>query len=296
MFYFKFKIKQLTESDVNRKQRHELLYSKSALLKVENLKKEFILKRNLRGKATSTLLAVDEVSLQVFPGETLGLVGESGCGKTTLGRSILRLIEPDSGTIFFNENNILALNSSGMKKERKNLNIVFQDPYSSLNPHISIGNAIKEPMTVHKLYQNKSNRKKKVYELLEKVGLKPEHYTRYPHEFSGGQRQRIVIARALAVEPRFIVCDEAVSALDVSVQARILNLLNDLKKEFGFTYIFISHDLSVVRFMSDRILVMKNGRIIESGDADEVYEHPQNPYTRKLIDSVPKTILSHNLV
>ncbi|HEY9114712.1 MAG TPA: ATP-binding cassette domain-containing protein, partial [Bacteroidales bacterium] len=237
-----------------------------------------------------------DVSLQVFPGETLGLVGESGCGKTTLGRSILRLIEPDSGTIFFNENNILALNSTGMKAERKNLNIVFQDPYSSLNPHINIGNAIKEPMAVHRLFKNNTERKQKVYELLEKVGLKPEHYDRYPHEFSGGQRQRIVIARALAVEPRFIICDEAVSALDVSVQARILNLLNDLKKEFGFTYIFISHDLSVVRFMSDRILVMKNGQIIEAGDADEVYENPQNQYTRQLIDSIPRPELSKKIV
>jgi peptide/nickel transport system ATP-binding protein len=293
---FHLKIKQSTESATERKQRLKLLYSKPVLVDVKNLNKEFILKRSLTGKTISALRAVYDVSLQVFPGETLGLVGESGCGKTTLGRSILRLIEPDSGTIFFNENNILALNSAKMKAERKNLNIVFQDPYSSLNPHISIGNAIKEPMSVHRLLKNNAERKQKVYELLEKVGLKPEHYDRYPHEFSGGQRQRIVIARALAVEPRFIICDEAVSALDVSVQARILNLLNDLKKEFGFTYIFISHDLSVVRFMSDRILVMKNGQIIEAGDADEVYENPQNPYTSQLIDSIPKANLSKKIV
>lgn len=293
---FHLKIKQLKESPAGRKQRLAMLYAKPALVDVQHLKKEFILKRNLAGKVTSSLRAVDDVSLKVYPGETLGLVGESGCGKTTLGRSILRLIEPDSGTIYFNENNILALKSARMKAERKNLNIVFQDPYSSLNPHISIGNAIKEAMTVHHLFKNNTERKQKVLELLERVGLKTEHYDRYPHEFSGGQRQRIVIARALAVEPRFIICDEAVSALDVSVQARILNLLNDLKKEFGFTYIFISHDLSVVRFMSDRILVMKNGQIIESGDADEVYEHPQNPYTRQLIDSIPKANLSKKIV
>lgn len=293
---FHLKIKQLKESPAGRKQRLAMLYAKPALVDVQHLKKEFILKRNLAGKVTSSLRAVDDVSLKVYPGETLGLVGESGCGKTTLGRSILRLIEPDSGTIYFNENNILALKSARMKAERKNLNIVFQDPYSSLNPHISIGNAIKEAMTVHHLFKNNTERKQKVLELLERVGLKTEHYNRYPHEFSGGQRQRIVIARALAVEPRFIICDEAVSALDVSVQARILNLLNDLKKEFGFTYIFISHDLSVVRFMSDRILVMKNGQIIESGDADEVYEHPQNPYTRQLIDSIPKANLSKKIV
>jgi len=293
---FHLKINQLKESGDDRKQRLELLYSKPALLDVKDLNKEFVLKRSLTGKVTSSLQAVDDVSLQVFPGETLGLVGESGCGKTTLGRSILRLIEPDSGTIFFNENNILALNPSKMKAERKNLNIVFQDPYSSLNPHISIGNAIREPMAVHHLFKNNAERKEKVYELLERVGLKKEHYDRYPHEFSGGQRQRIVIARALAVEPRFIICDEAVSALDVSVQARILNLLNDLKKEFGFTYIFISHDLSVVRFMSDRILVMKNGQIIEAGDADEVYAHPQNPYTQQLINSIPRANLSKKIV
>jgi peptide/nickel transport system ATP-binding protein len=293
---FHQKINHLAESKAERIKSHEKLYSKPALIDVINLNKEFVLKRNLFGKKSSVLRAVDGVSLKVFPGETLGLVGESGCGKTTLGRSILRLIEPDSGTIFFNNKNILALHSSAMKSERKNLNIVFQDPYSSLNPHISIGNAIREPMIVHRLFKNNTERKQKVFELIERVGLSPEHYNRYPHEFSGGQRQRIVIARALAVEPRFIICDEAVSALDVSVQARILNLLNDLKKEFGFTYIFISHDLSVVRFMSDRILVMKNGQIVEAGDADEVFDHPQNQYTRQLIDSIPTERFSKKIV
>lgn len=293
---FQSKMNQLAESKEERAKRLELLYSRDALLVVENLKKEFVLKRNLAGKATSVLRAVDEVSLQVFPGETLGLVGESGCGKTTLGRSILRLIEPDSGKIFFKEENILALGPVKMKEERKNMNIVFQDPYSSLNPHISIGNAIQEPMTVHHLFKNKKARKHKVYELLERVGLKQEHFDRYPHEFSGGQRQRIVIARALALEPRFIICDEAVSALDVSVQARILNLLNDLKKEFGFTYIFISHDLSLVRFMADRILVMKDGQIVEAGDADQLYENPVQSYTRQLINSIPRSSFSTKIV
>jgi peptide/nickel transport system ATP-binding protein len=220
-------------------------------------------------------------------GETLGLVGESGCGKTTLGRSILRLIEPDSGQIFFDGKDVVQLSGYDLKKERKNINIIFQDPYSSLNPRLSIGEAIIEPMKVHRLYKDRKERRKRAEELLEKVGLKKDFFNRYPHEFSGGQRQRIVIARALALNPKFIICDEAVSALDVSVQARILNLLNSLKREFGFTYIFISHDLSVVRYMSDRIMVMKDGKIIETGEADQVYFHPQHEYTKKLISSIP---------
>jgi peptide/nickel transport system ATP-binding protein len=214
-------------------------------------------------------------------------VGESGCGKTTLGRSILRLIEPDSGHIYFDEKDVVQLSGSGLKKERKSINIIFQDPYSSLNPRLSIGEAIIEPMKVHRLYKDRKERRKRAEELLEKVGLKKDFFNRYPHEFSGGQRQRIVIARALALNPKFIICDEAVSALDVSVQARILNLLNSLKREFGFTYIFISHDLSVVRYMSDRIMVMKDGKIIETGEADQVYFHPQHEYTKKLISSIP---------
>lgn len=268
---------------------HEHIYSKEPLLKVQNLEKTYVLSKNLFGKTTSYVPAVDNVSFEVFPGETLGLVGESGCGKTTLGRSILRLIDPDSGSVFFNDNDLLLLGSKSLNKQRKNINIVFQDPYSSLNPRMGIGNAILEPMKVHKLYGSNKQRKEKVMDLLEKVGLKKEHYNRYPHEFSGGQRQRIVIARTLALDPKFIICDEAVSALDVSVQAKVLNLLNGLKREFGFTYIFISHDLSVVRFMSDRIMVMKDGKIMEIGDADEVYDNPKCSYTKKLIASVPET-------
>lgn len=266
------------------------MFSKNPLLEVEKLDKKFPTSSTFLGKMKSYVHAVDQVSFKVFPGETLGLVGESGCGKTTLGRSILRLIEPDSGRIFFDEDNILLFSKNEMKKERKHVNIIFQDPYSSLNPRLSIGEAIMEPMEVHGLNGNRKQRKDKTNELLEKVGLMPEHFYRYPHEFSGGQRQRIVIARALALEPRFIICDEAVSALDVSVQAKVLNLLNDLKKEFGFTYIFISHDLSVVRYMSDRIIVMKDGKIVETGDADEIYNRPQTNYTQQLIESIPTGI------
>ncbi len=274
------------ESPTERKKIHQKIYAKEPVLSVDKLLSRYPLKKNLLGKPTKFLHAVDEVSFKVYPGETLGLVGESGCGKTTLGRSILRLIDPDSGSIFFDEIDLLSLSQKSLKKQRKNLNIVFQDPYSSLNPRLSIGNAILEPMQVFGLHGNNRQRKSKVLELLEKVGLNKEFYNRYPHEFSGGQRQRIVIARALALQPKFIICDEAVSALDVSVQAKVLNLLNDLKKEFGFTYIFISHDLSVVRFMSDRIMVMKDGKIVESGDADELYNHPKNEYTKQLLAAV----------
>ena len=264
------------------------IYSREPILKVEHLKTWFPLKKGVFNRVYDHVKAVDDVTFDVYPGETLGLVGESGCGKTTLGRSILRLVEPSDGKIIFEGNDVMSLKGNDLREYRKHAQIVFQDPYSSLNPRIRIGDAIAEPMLVHGLEPDAKKRRDKVCELLTEVGLQPEHYQRYPHEFSGGQRQRICIARALAVRPKLIICDESVSALDVSVQAQVLNLLNRLKKDFGFTYIFISHDLSVVRFMSDRILVMYNGRPVELGDADEIFNNPQNDYTKKLINAIPK--------
>jgi len=236
--------------------------------------------------------AVDNISFELYKGETLGLVGESGCGKTTLGRALLRLIEPTKGKIIYAGDDLTSKKGDDLNRLRKEIQIVFQDPYSSLNPRMTIGSAISEPMKVHHLAAGPRERKQNAIDLLQKVDLKAEHFNRYPHEFSGGQRQRIVIARALALHPAFLVCDESVSALDVSVQAQILNLLNDLKKEFGFTIIFISHDLSVVRYISDRVLVMNKGRIEESGNADDIYFHPQKEYTKKLIASIPKEKIS----
>lgn len=262
------------------------------LLQVENLRVWYPSKRSFLGKPLEYTKAVNDVSFEVYKGETLGLVGESGCGKTTLGRAVLRLVEPTGGRIVYDGVDLTAKKRDQLKELRKDIQIVFQDPYSSLNPRLTIGNAIAEPLQVHKLLAGHRQRKDKVVELLEKVNLKAEHFDRYPHEFSGGQRQRIVIARALALNPDFVVCDESVSALDVSVQAQVLNLLNDLKQEFGFTVIFISHDLSVVRYISDRIMVMNKGQIEEIGSAEEVYFHPQQAYTRQLIESIPKGILA----
>ncbi|MBO9619291.1 MAG: ABC transporter ATP-binding protein [Niabella sp.] len=264
------------------------IISDRVLLKVENLEVWFPKENNWLGKPISYTRAVNGVSFEVFENETLGLVGESGCGKTTLGRALLRLMPATAGRILYQGNNMLLFKKEELRALRKQLQIVFQDPYSSLNPREKIGQAIEEPLKVHGIERTAVQRKKRVEELLLKVGLLPEHYERYPHEFSGGQRQRIVIARALAVNPSFIICDESVSALDVSVQAQVLNLLNDLKKEFGFTIIFISHDLAVVRYFSDRILVMNKGKIEESGPADAVYEHPRSAYTQKLIAAIPK--------
>ena len=293
---------QITKAE--RKTHLEQLYSKTPLLKMESLKTWYPLRKGVFSRVYGHVKAVDDVSLEVYEGETLGLVGESGCGKTTLGRSILRLAEPTGGKVWFDGIEVTALKGQALRDFRKQAQIVFQDPYSSLNPRITIGEAIAEPMLVHDIHcrglrpavQNEgklrdaicdNDVRNAVCDLLEQVGMQAEHYDRYPHEFSGGQRQRICIARALAVNPRLVICDESVSALDVSVQAQVLNLLNRLKEERNLTYIFISHDLSVVRFMSDRVLVMYNGKPVEMNDADELFEHPQNDYTKKLIAALP---------
>jgi len=281
-------IKNIEVSADDRKAQHKKLYAKEPILKIKNLKTHFVTQKTILGKPVEMVHAVDDVSFDVYPGETLGLVGESGCGKTTLGRSILRLVEPSSGEVIFNGTDITKLSKKQLRKVRKHFQIIFQDPYSSLNPRLTIGQAIIEAMNVHGVLKNEYARKKRVIELLEKVNMKESHFYRYPHEFSGGQRQRICIARALALNPKFIICDESVSALDVSIQAQVLNLLNQLKREFNFTYIFISHDLSVVKFMCDKMIVMNKGKIVEMGDADEVYLNPQSDYTKNLIDAIPK--------
>ena len=266
---------------------HKEIYSQEPILKINSLDIEFITKKTIFGKIRKSVKAVNNVSFDVFKGETLGLVGESGCGKTTVGRGILNLIDSKSGKVELYGVNLLELSKNKMREYRKKIQIIFQDPYSSLNSKITIGHAIQEPMIVHSLYENNEKRKERVMDLLEKVGLERSHYNRYPHEFSGGQRQRIGIARALALEPEIIICDESVSALDVSVQAQVLNLINDLKRDFGFTCIFISHDLSVVKYMSDRIIVMQKGNIVEEAEADSIYNNPQTQYTRQLINSIP---------
>ena len=274
-------------TDTQRQDHLRQLYSKQPLLKVEGLKTWYPLRKGIFNRVYGHVKAVDDVTLEVYEGETLGLVGESGCGKTTLGRSILRLAEPTDGKIWFDGIEVTALKGQTLRDFRKQAQIVFQDPYSSLNPRLTIGEAIAEPMRVHGIETNSGKLREAVCDMLEQVGLQAEHYDRYPHEFSGGQRQRICIARALAVNPRLVICDESVSALDVSVQAQVLNLLNRLKEERQLTYIFISHDLSVVRFMSDRVVVMYNGKPVETNDADTLFEHPQNDYTKKLIAALP---------
>jgi peptide/nickel transport system ATP-binding protein len=269
------------------KARKRALYAQKPILKVEELSTWFPVGTGFLGKPKEVVKAVNKVSFNVYPGETLGLVGESGCGKSTLGRSILRLIEPTSGGLTFEDTDLRKLNKRDMRNIRRDIQIIFQDPYSSLNPRLTVGDSLMEPLQVHHLYTNNTKRKKHVLELLERVNLPPEYFNRYPHEFSGGQRQRIVIARALALKPKFIICDESVSALDVSVQAQVLNLIRELQQEFNLTYIFISHDLSVIKHISDRIMVMNKGEIIETGDPDDIYYHPKMEYTQRLIDSIP---------
>ncbi len=268
---------------------HEKLYNKTPLLEIKNLHKEYISSSFLFSKPT-VVKAVNDVTFSVFEGETLGLVGESGCGKTTLGRTILQIEKASSGQIFYRGFDINKLNKSQQQELKKEIQLIFQDPFSSLNPRITVGKAILEPMEVHQILSTKEERIAYVYELLKKVGLQKEHFNRYPHEFSGGQRQRIGIARTIALQPKLIICDESVSALDVSVQAQVLNLLNELKQEFGFTYIFISHDLSVVKYMSDQLIVMNKGKIEEMNDADKIYENPKTTYTKSLINAIPKGI------
>ena len=273
------------------KKRRDFIYSQTPILSVQNLAKWYPIKKGIFAKAKNFFKAVDEVSFEIYPGETLGLVGESGCGKTTLGRCLLRLIEPTSGDINYQNIALTSLSAKKLRSLRRELQIVFQDPYSALNPRFTIGDAIMEPMQVHGIHANKEERKNKTIELLEQVGLSADFFNRYPHEFSGGQRQRICIARALALQPKVIICDESVSALDVSVQAQVLNLLSDLQEKFQLSYLFISHDLSVVKHFSDRMLVMNAGKIVESGFPEEIYHHPQQAYTQKLIDAIPGKLL-----
>lgn len=289
-------IKDYLENTVNpeevtpqqREARLEKLYNQTPLLEVINVEKEYVSSAGLFGKEIK-FKAVDDVSFKIYEGETLGLVGESGCGKSTLGNAILQLDKATAGSILYRGVDLTKLSSKEIRELRKEIQIIFQDPYSSLNPRITVGKAIMEPMQVHKLYKNDKERHKKTIEILNRVGLGEEHFNRYPHEFSGGQRQRIGIARTIALQPKLIVCDESVSALDISVQAQVLNLLNELKENFGFTYIFISHDLAVVKYMSDQVLVMNKGKIEEMNEADALYAHPQKEYTKKLIAAIPKS-------
>ncbi len=264
--------------------------SHPVLLEVNNLKTWFPVKGGLFGRVQRHVKAVDDVSFVVHKGETLGLVGESGCGKTTLGRTILRLQKATSGDVIYNGINLMELGKEAMRKMRSRMQIIFQDPYSSLNPRMTIGDIITEPMAIHNIGESKKDRFARAQELMHKVDLKPQHLNRYPHEFSGGQRQRICIARAIGVEPEFIICDESVSALDVSVQAQVLNLLQDLQQDMHLTYIFISHDLSVVNYISDRVGVMNQGKIVELDTAENIYKNPQREYTKRLLDAIPKGI------
>ena len=281
-------LKAVEISPEQTQQRMAALQTQAPIMVVQNLKTYFPTQKSFFGKVLSWVKAVDDVSFDIYPGETLGLVGESGCGKTTLGRTLLRLAPATEGKVVYDGKSIFDLNKTDMKAMRRNMQIIFQDPYSSLNPRMTIGDAIIEPLKIHNILANDKQRLERAADLLTTVSMSPDHLNRYPHEFSGGQRQRICIARALALEPKFIICDESVSALDVSVQAQVLNLLIELREKYKFTYIFISHDLSVVKFMSDRMIVMNKGKIEEMGVADEVYNNPQHEYTKNLISAIPE--------
>ncbi len=257
------------------------------LVEVKNLKKEFPVKGGIFSRQIASVKAVNDVTLKIKKGDTLGLVGESGCGKSTLGRCIIRLLEPTSGSIHFEEKDITSLKGGALRNLRRRMQIIFQDPYSSLNPRMNVGSIIGEPLHIHKIGTNKKERADRVKELLELVGLRAEAFDKYPHEFSGGQRQRIGIARALAVNPDFLVCDEPVSALDVSIQAQVINLLMDLQQKLGLTYLFIAHDLKVVEHISTRVAVMYLGRIVETSSSEDIYKNPQHPYTQALLSAIP---------
>lgn len=288
-----FLMGEVNKEAISKKERSEIhanLYNKKPLLEINNLKTYFNTDKPIISKKREVVKAVNNVNLQLYEGETLGLVGESGCGKTTLGRTIIGLENATEGEVIYKGRDITKLSSLEIKKLRKEIQLIFQDPFSSLNPRITVGKAIIEPMKVHGLYKSDEDRKKTVIDILKKVGLEKDHFDRYPHEFSGGQRQRVGIARTIALQPKLIICDESVSALDVSVQAQVLNLLNQLKKEYEFSYIFISHDLAVVKYMADQLVVMNEGQIEEVGEADTIYQNPQTEYTRQLIDAIPKGI------
>ena len=272
-----------------RAKKHKQIYTQAPILEIVNLEKYYFSNVGLFAK-TEVVKAVDNVSFSVFEGETLGLVGESGCGKSTLGKTILQLEKATAGSIKYRGKELTTLSKTDIRNLRKEIQIIFQDPFSSLNPRLMIGEALMEPMEVHGLGKNKKERRERVISLLDRVGLDETYFYRYPHELSGGQRQRVGIARTVIVEPKLVICDESVSALDISVQAQVLNLLNELKNDYGFTYIFISHDLAVVKYMSDQLLVMNMGKIEELGDADEIYENPQTEYSKKLIQAIPKGI------